>query len=93
MEVEVVALMMRRIVMLVTVGMVMAAMMVATAMPLFADPPPNEHNCGGLGSYGAPEYQNRGQPAQRTKPAALAGTQGEEVRAGTGAHANCGNNR
>jgi hypothetical protein len=51
---------MRRIVVLVVVTLVMAAMMVATAMPVFADLPPNEHNCVGLGSYSRVAAQDSG---------------------------------
>ncbi len=55
---------MRRTIMLLTVAVMMAVMMVASSMPLFAQgrgegPTPNGHNCGGTSSFDSindPEY-------------------------------------
>jgi hypothetical protein len=86
--------MMRRIVLLVTVALIMAAMMVATAMPLFADAPPNAHNCLGAGlSSATPESSSHGQTGFRTKSNSQTGTLGEQVSAGATGSGNCGNNR
>ncbi len=73
----------------------MAAMMVAMAIPLFADAPPNAHNCRGTsGSTFAPEQQNHGQTGQAVSSEAQAGNLGQEVNGITTAiEANCGNNR
>jgi hypothetical protein len=52
----------------------MAAMMAATAMPVFADAPANEHNCfGHTNSAIVPDIVDHGEQGVRTRDEAQAG--------------------
>jgi hypothetical protein len=81
----------KRIMLLLTVASVMAAMGLVQAVPAFADAPFNGHNCLGWA-------QSAGLPApgivdDATRFWALLGVKGEQAQGITDGYANCGDNR
>jgi hypothetical protein len=83
---------MRRIVLLVVVAMIMAAITVA-AGPVFAEDLENGHNCNGAFiRVVTPGVVNHGQQGPAASAEAQTGTRGENVREGIATRANCGNN-
>ncbi len=84
---------MRRMMTLVTVVVVMAAMMVASAMPAFADANRNANNCEGSVISGVlPQNAQKGRQGDYAKRQAKSGERGESVQSDTAERANCGNN-
>ena len=71
---------MKRIFLVLTVALVMAAMVVATAVPAFADANPNAHNCQGSAVSGAvPQNTQGGVQGSRVSGQAQSGLRAETV--------------
>jgi hypothetical protein len=84
---------MKRILSLATVAALMAVM-VAMAMPAFADANPNTHTCTGVFISGVtPDALEGGQEGDRTSSTAKLGERGEDLSSFNEGAANCGNNR
>ena len=87
---------MRRIMSMVTIALMIAAMVVgAMAMPAFADANrDNDHTCTGVYiTYFAPDYLNGGQEGENASGAAISGERGDDLSSFNEFAANCGNNR
>ena len=84
---------MKRLLLRLVVVAVMAAMMVASAMPAFADANLNAHNCEGSAISGfVPRAVQKGRQADYASKQAQSGTRGDSVESDTALRANCGNN-
>jgi Ni/Co efflux regulator RcnB len=84
---------MKRLLLRLVVVAVMAAMMVASAMPAFADANLNAHNCEGSAISGfVPRAVQKGRQADYASNQAQSGTRGDSVESDTALRANCGNN-
>ena len=84
---------MKRLLFRLVVVAVMAAMMVASAMPAFADANRNANNCQGSVISGVlPQNAQKGRQGDYARGQAKSGERGESVQSDTAERANCGDN-
>ena len=85
---------MKRILLLVTVALVMAAMVVAMAMPAFADATVNGHTCTAvIVTSNTPDEFKGGLEGDNASGQAKAGERGDNLSSFLELVANCGDNR